>query len=216
MHGHHRPVVTTAEQHLGSSVTFCSNGMQTRPPLIVASQCSSGDVTGSRVLHRSRSVTSQYSVTSSSMNCRGVSPNRSHVTSRAVRMAARTDNDPETGACRRLTLMPPPGNTVFDTGPLSATWAAPGSPTSWITAAPPMRRYDSETAGGPSADGYQGSEGSEVGPTPTRAMTVTQRGSFLAINQPPAEICESMLNIDYSTADCYGAYDGQGRIQSLQ
>jgi len=152
-------------------------------------------------------VTSQYSVTSSSIRCCGVSPiSSSHVIGCAV--AAQTDNDPETGTCRRLTLLPPPPNTVFDTGPQSATWTAPGSPTSWIVAGSSLCRLNSETDTGecyqPTDCGPLGDTGHQLRTariTRGRSITVTQRGSFLAINHPPAEFCESVSNVDYSAAD---------------
>jgi len=40
--------------------------------------------------------------------------------------------------------------------------------------------------------------------SPGRSVTVTPVGSFLAINQPPAELGESMLNIEGSS-DCTSA-----------
>jgi len=238
---HHRGPLPSAamgdrgrELHLGSSVTFCTNGLQQQqqPPqqgpsallsaaaaaaagqsgcrptaVVLSADCSDPASTDPR-LQRSRSVTSHYPVATGGYR-RSVSPS---VVQRSARLVAiaRSDPDPETGTCRRLTLMPPPPTITY--GPSTPSTEEPllpqqpqpqqqtqvsNTPTGWslVQVRAACESLVVETEEGTVTGGTGGTSGYKLQATPCKSVTLTPRGSFLAINQPPLEFCESMLNI---------------------
>jgi len=168
-----------------------------RGTVVVATATATGGSScgdNSRLLQRSRSVTSNYRRSASPL------PPRSD----RLPSGASTDHDPaETSTkpalsrCLTVMVAPPPVITYSgasrcctptdDQDQSSPTWAR-GSPDS-----------PSEAMLGPGGGGYTLQASS-----PNRSVTVTPLGSFLAINQPPAEFGESMLNIEGSS-DCTSA-----------
>jgi len=162
-----------------------------RGTVAVVAATGAGD--NSRILQRSRSVTSNYR--------RSVSPGgpRSH----ALPSGTSVDHDPGLSH-RRSVMMPPPPVITYSGASVCCTptddqdqSAAGGqnSPT-WAGTSPDS---PSDAMLGPGGGGY-----TLQAATPSRSVTVTPLGSFLAINQPPVEFGESMLNIDGSS-DCTSA-----------
>jgi len=158
-----------------------------------ASPSGSASSDNSRTLQRSKSVTSSYR--------RSASPCRP--SSQLPPSGASVDRN--TRLHRQLTVMLPPPPVITYSGAsvcctptddqdTSATNQA--SPT-WANASPDSPASDALLS--PGGGGYTLQASS-----PNRSVTVTPVGSFLAINQPPAEFGESMLNIDGSS-DCTSA-----------
>lgn len=159
-----------------------------RGTVAVVAATGAGD--NSRMLQRSKSVTSNYR--------RSASPCRQR--SQLLQSGISEDHDP--GLFRRRTVvMPPPpmitysGASVCCTPTEDQTHACQTSPT-WAGNSPDS---PSDAMLGPGGGGYTLQAAS-----PSRSVTVTPLGSFLAINQPPAEFGESMLNIEGSS-DCTSA-----------
>ena len=163
---------------------------------MVAAAASSGSASGddSRTLQRSKSVTSSYRRSASP--CRP----RSHLPPSGASI------DRGTRLHRQLTVMLPPPPVITYSGASvcctptddqeDASASNQASPT-WANASPDSPASDALLS--PGGGGYTLQASS-----PNRSVTVTPLGSFLAINQPPAEFGESMLNIDGSS-DCTSA-----------
>jgi len=157
-----------------------------------AAAAGGGCADNSRLLQRSRSVTSNYRRSASPCRPRPhLLPSRSSV-----------DHDPD--ASRRLTVMvPPPPVITYSGASVCCTPTEDQGPSAGNESSPTWPRVSpdspSETTLGPGGGGYVLQVSS-----PGRSVTVTPLGSFLAINQPPAEFCESMLNIEGSS-DCTSA-----------
>ena len=99
--------------------------------------------------------------------------------------------------------MPPPPVITYSGASVCCTPTDDQSPSPANQTSPtwPRTSPDSPNEGllGPGGGGYTLQASS-----PCRSVTVTPLGSFLAINQPPAEFSESMLNIEGSS-DCTSA-----------
>ena len=143
----------------------------------------------SRLLQRSRSVTSSYR--------RSVSPGGPR--SRLPPLGTSVDNDQ---SLSRRFIMPPPPVITYSGASVCCTPTDDQSPSNGKQTSPTWPRTSPDSP----SDAMLGPGGGYTlqASSPSRSVTVTPVGSFLAINQPPAEFGESMLNIDGSS-DCTSA-----------
>jgi len=164
----------------------------------VSGSCAGGD--NSHLLQRSKSMTSHYRRSASPGG-----PSR-------LPSGASVDHDPGR-PCRRLTVMvPPPPVITYSGASVCCTPTDDQSPsTTHVVGAnhgsPTWTRGSLDSP----SDAMLGAESGGCGAgymlqasSPNRSVTVTPVGSFLAINQPPAEFGESMININGSS-DCTSA-----------
>jgi len=160
-----------------------------RGTVAVVAATGAGD--SSRILQRSRSVTSNYQ--------RSASPGRPR--SHQLPSGTSVDQDPGLSHHRAVMMPPPPvitysGASVCCTPTEDANQGDCQNSPTWVGTSPDS---PSDAMLGPGGGGYTLQAAS-----PSRSITVTPLGSYLAINQPPAEFGESMLNIEASS-DCTSA-----------
>jgi len=137
-----------------------------------------------QLLQRSRSVTSNYR--------RSASPGRprSHI----LPSGSSVGHDP--GLFRRLTVMvPPPPVITYSGASVCCTPTEDQDPSGANQSSPTWARTSPDSP----SDAMLSPGYTLQASSPSRSVTVTPLGSFLAINQPPAEFGESMLNIEGSS-----------------
>ena len=166
-----------------------------RGTLVVATAAASGGCSdSSRILQRSRSVTSNYH--------RSVSPGRpaSHL------LASGSSVEHETGSShRRTVIVPPPPLITYSGASVCCTPTDDQDPSTANNTSPTWTRTSPDSPSPSDAMLSPGGGGYTLqASSPSRSITVTPVGSFLAINQRPAELGESMLNIEGSS-DCTSA-----------
>ena len=156
--------------------------------VVATAAASGGGADRSRLLQRSRSVTSQYRRSVSQGASRSHLPTSSTIT------------DHDQGPTQR---MPPPPVITYSGASVCCTPTDDRSPSSSANQTSPTWPHTSPDSPSDALLGPGGGYTLQAS-SPSRSVTVTPLGSFLAINQPPAEFCESMLNIEGSS-DCTSA-----------